>query len=152
MGDKNIMKNYTIIDEFGYNEDYSYLDELLEIANKKLNIDGIFDIIFIDDERIHTLNLEYRKIDRPTDVISFALNDNQNNFKSEINVLGDIFISIPRMKEQAQEYNHSEKRELSFLCIHGLLHLLGFDHMNEQDEKIMFDLQKEVLNDANITK
>lgn len=146
------MKNYSIINEYNYEEDYSYLDDLLDIANKKLNINGIFSIIFISNEQIHEMNLKYRGIDRPTDVLSFALNDAKDDFKSEINVLGDIYISIPKMKEQAIDYGHSEKRELSFLCIHGLLHLLGYDHMTSTDEEKMFNLQKEVLNDANITK
>ena len=67
-------------------------------------------------------------------------------------MLGDIFVSIPKMKAQALEYGHSEKRELSFLCIHGLLHLLGYDHMEKEDEKIMFGLQEEILKDANTEK
>lgn len=146
------MKQYNITDEFGYESDYSYLEELLDLAINKLGVEGIFSITFIDDDKMHEMNLQYRGIDRTTDVLSFALNDSVNSFISEITVLGDIFISIPKMKSQSVEYGHSEKRELSFLCIHGLLHLLGYDHMNEEDEKVMFDLQKEVLNDANITK
>ena len=152
MGDKSTMKYYSIIDEFGYEKDFSFLNDLLDIAIEKLKVDGIFSIIFIDNERIHELNLNYRNIDRPTDVISFALNDVKNSYESEINVLGDIYISIPKMKEQAKCYEHSEKRELSFLTIHGLLHLLGYDHQTPDEEKVMFDLQKEVLNYANITK
>lgn len=146
------MSNYSIIDEFNYTEDYTYLYELLDLSIKKLKVDGIFSVVFISDEEIHEMNLKYRGIDRPTDVISFALNDSKDEFECKIKVLGDIYISIPRMKEQAKEYGHSEKRELSFLTIHGLLHLLGYDHMTEDEEKVMFNLQKEVLNDANITK
>lgn len=146
------MKYYSIIDEFGYEKDFSFLNDLLDIAIEKLKVDGIFSIIFIDNEKIHELNFKYRNIDRPTDVISFALNDVKNSYESEINVLGDIYISIPKMKEQAECYEHSEKRELSFLTIHGLLHLLGYDHQTPDEEKVMFDLQKEVLNYANITK
>ena len=68
-------------------------------------------------------------------------------------MLGDIFISIPKMQEQAREYGHSEKRELSFLVVHGLLHLLGYDHMkSKEDEKIMFDLQDEILESLNILR
>ncbi len=146
------MIDYTITDEFGYNEDYSYLDNMFKSASKILGCEGIFSITFIDDEKMHEMNLQYRGVDRTTDVLSFALNDSVENFKSEINVLGDIFISIPKMKSQAIEYGHSEKRELSFLCIHGLLHLLGYDHMTKEEEDVMFGLQKEVLNDAGITK
>ena len=146
------MNIYSIIDEYGYEGDYSYLDSLLELAIKKFDIDGIFTIIFIGDDLMHDMNKTYRGIDRTTDVLSFALNDEESNFEENINVLGDIFVSIPKMKSQAIEYNHSEKRELSFLVIHGLLHLLGYDHMNEDDEKVMFSLQKEVLSDAHIEK
>ena len=145
------MKLYTIIDEYGFNEDYRYLDGLLDLAIKKLDIDGYFTIIFIDDEKMHEMNLKYRGIDRTTDVLSFALNDNEE-LEEDGNILGDIFISIPKMKSQAVEYGHSEKRELSFLSIHGLLHLLGYDHMEPKDEKFMFGLQGEVLEDAGITK
>ena len=101
---------------------------------------------------MHEMNLKYRGVDRTTDVLSFALNDAEDNFEQEIEALGDIFISIPKAIEQATEYGHSVKRELSFLTIHGLLHLLGYDHMNKDDEAVMFGLQKEVLENAGITK
>lgn len=146
------MNLYSIQDEFGYDSDISYLDGLLDIAIKKMNVQGIFSITFIDDEKMHEMNNIFRGIDRTTDVLSFALNDNENSFAEQLNVLGDIFVSIPKMKEQAIEYGHSEKRELSFLIIHGLLHLLGYDHMEPEDEKIMFGLQKEILDYAGIKK
>ncbi len=99
---------------------------------------------------MHEMNKEYRGIDRTTDVLSFALEDN-DKFKTEVRELGDIFVSIPKMKAQAEEYGHSEKRELSFLVCHGLLHLLGYDHTrSEEDEKIHFGKQEEILNDLNI--
>ena len=140
---------YEIIDNYGY-KDYDYLNDVISYVIKKFNIKkSIFDIIFISDEEMHKLNKKYRGIDKTTDVLSFALNDN-NHINPIINSLGDIFISIPKMKSQALEYNHSEKRELSFLTVHGILHLLGYDHMNESDEKIMFGLQKEILNDLGI--
>lgn len=140
---------YEIIDNYGY-KDYDYLNNVISYVIKKFNIKkSIFDIIFISDEEMHKLNKKYRGIDKTTDVLSFALNDN-NHINPIINSLGDIFISIPKMKSQALEYNHSEKRELSFLTVHGILHLLGYDHMNESDEKIMFGLQKEILNDLGI--
>jgi len=140
---------YEIIDNYGF-ENYEYLYEVIDYTIKKLNIENsIFDIIFINDEEMHKLNKEYRGIDRTTDVLSFALNDNKH-IETMINSLGDIFISIPKMKSQAETYGHSEKRELSFLTLHGILHLLGYDHMNVSDEKIMFGLQKEILNDLGI--
>ena len=146
------MKLYSIVDKYGVDFDYSYLDNLLEIAIKKLDVNGIFTIIFIGDEEMHEMNYRYRGIDRTTDVLSFALNDAKDDFIEEVDVLGDIFVSIPKMKEQAKEYDHSEERELSFLIVHGLLHLLGYDHMTSEEEKVMFGLQKEVLIDAGITK
>lgn len=141
---------YDIIDNYGYS-DYEYLNEVIDYAIKKLDIkNSIFDIIFIDDTEMHKLNKEYRGIDRTTDVLSFALNDNKH-IDTFINSLGDIFISIPKMKSQAVEYGHSEKRELSFLALHGLLHLLGYDHtLGKKEEEEMFGLQKEILNDLGI--
>lgn len=142
--------NYDIIDNYGY-DNYDYLYEVINYTIKKMNIkNSVFCIIFIDDEEMHRMNKEYRNIDRTTDVLSFALNDN-SHIKTEINSLGDIFISIPKMKSQALEYNHSEKRELSFLTVHGILHLLGYDHtLGKKEEEEMFDLQKEILNELGI--
>lgn len=144
------MSDFEVIDKVDY-KDYEYLYDLLEFALKKLNIENsTFSVILTDDEEVHYLNKTYRNIDRTTDVLSFALNDN-GAFPGPINVLGDIFISIPKMKEQAIEYSHSEKRELSFLALHGLLHLLGYDHTKgPKEEEEMFGLQKEILNEKGI--
>ena len=140
---------YDIIDNYGYN-DFKYLYEVLDYAIKKLKINNsYFSVIFIDDEEMKKMNNEYRGIDRTTDVLSFALNDNKR-INTPINTLGDIFISIPKMISQAEYYSHSEMRELSFLVVHGLLHLLGYDHMNSDDEKVMFSLQDEILNELGI--
>ena len=101
---------------------------------------------------MHELNKTYRGIDRTTDVLSFAFEDNE---KIEYNIrqLGEIFVSIPKMKEQALEYGHSEIRELSFLVVHGILHLLGYDHtLGEKEEKEMFERQELVLNEFEETK
>lgn len=145
------MNNFDIVDEFGCDFEYKYLDEVINHTLEKMGIkDAYLSIIFIDDDTMHKYNLDYRGIDRTTDVLSFALEDNQT-FKTEIRQLGDIFISIPKMRMQAQEYKHSEKRELSFLVVHGLLHLLGYDHTrSEEEEKIQFGLQDEILNELNI--
>ena len=144
------MSDFEVIDKVDY-KDYEYLYDLLEFALEKLNIEnGTFSVILTDDEEVHYLNKTYRNIDRTTDVLSFALNDN-GAFPGPVNVLGDIFISIPKMKEQAIEYSHSEKRELSFLALHGLLHLLGYDHTKgPKEEEEMFGLQKEILNEKGI--
>ena len=98
------------------------------------------------------MNREYRGVDRVTDVISFAFEDNNDLVYNDIRMLGDIFICIPQMKRQATEYGHSEKRELAFLAVHGILHLLGYDHMNEKDEKVMFELHELILDGQNIKR
>ena len=109
--------------------------------------------IFFDELReIKRINQKYRHQDKVTDVISFALEDNVDQFYLKIRVLGDIYICIPKMIEQANLYGHSIKRELSFLTIHGLLHLLGYDHQNKEEEKEMFELQELILNEAGIKR
>ena len=147
------MNNFDIIDEYNVDFDYSYLDDVINHTFDILNITNAYcDIIFIDDDKMHEMNKEYRNIDRTTDVLSFALEDNKTIEESE-RELGDIFVSIPKMKAQAEEYGHSEKRELSFLVCHGLLHLLGYDHTrSEEEEKLQFGLQEEILNDLGITR
>ncbi len=147
------MNEFKIVDEYGCNFDYSYLDKII---NKTLEMEGvdssIFSIVFIDDEKMHELNKTYRGIDRTTDVLSFAFEDN-NKLCYNIRQLGEIFVSIPRMQQQAKEYGHSEVRELSFLVIHGLLHLLGYDHTKgEKEEKEMFSKQELVLDEFEETK
>lgn len=146
------MNDFTIEDNNLYNN-YDYLYEVIDytLEHEKV-VNSIFSIIFVDDEEIHKINKEYRKVDRITDVISFAFEDNEEKRYNDIRLLGDIYICIPQMKRQAQEYKHSEKRELSFLAVHGLLHLLGYDHMEPEDEKNMFALQELILNDKNIKR
>ncbi|GAK11467.1 rRNA maturation RNase YbeY [Geomicrobium sp. JCM 19039] len=103
-------------------------------------------VLFVSKTKIQALNHEYRNKNEVTDVLSFALNDDEEDagFQDE-HLLGDIVICVERMKEQAKEYNHSIERELGFLAIHGLLHLIGYDHQSEADEKEMFALQEELL-------
>lgn len=137
-------------------EEIKELDEVkrvidIAIKNQQLN-DLEFNIIMVDNDYIHNLNRDYRGIDRPTDVITFALEDNKDFVKIDHRVLGDIYISLDKAKAQAEEYGHSFKREICFLAVHGFLHLLGYDHMKEEDEKEMFGLQEVILNEANITK
>ena len=98
------------------------------------------------------LNKEYRNVDRETDVISFALEDNMDVVYDDFRLLGDIYISYEKALEQAKIYNHSVKREVFFLATHGILHLLGYDHMEEDDEKVMFDLQNKLLDGYGITR
>lgn len=115
----------------------------------KLEDEYSMSVIFVDPEEIHEINKTYRNIDRPTDVISFALRDEADDYEmmEEDNELGDIFINIQAIVDQASEYGHSMRREVCFLFTHGLLHLLGYDHMCEEDEKQMFALQDVILDD-----
>lgn len=107
-----------------------------------------FSIILVDSNKIHEINREYRNIDKVTDVISFASLDDELLFDlNEVIELGDIFINVDAIRSQASDYGHSLKREFCFLVTHGILHLLGYDHMNKEDEKKMFDLQEEILNE-----
>lgn len=146
------MENYSIVDNNLY-QNYDYLNEVinhtLEVMDAK---ESIFTIIFVTKEEIHELNKQYRGVDRVTDVISFALEDAHDVSLTDVRVLGDIYICIDRMKEQALEYGHSETRELSFLTVHGLLHLLGYDHQTKEEEEIMFGLQRKILSDLNINR
>lgn len=126
---------------------------LLEFAAKFENIDldnTEMSLSFVDKNEIQEINRDYRGKDVPTDVISFALNDETDEveilgLEEDINTLGDVIICVEIAKEQAQEYNHSFDREIGFLAVHGFLHLLGYDHMEEADEKIMFSKQEEIL-------
>ena len=112
---------------------------------------------FVTDEEIREINRNFRGIDKATDVLSFPQIDYDNddevmtNEKGEI-VLGDIIISLDTAKRQAEEYGHSLNREICFLTVHSMLHLLGYDHMTEEDEKEMFDKQKAVLDMAGIKR
>lgn len=113
----------------------------------------IFNVIIVDNDYIHELNKNYRNIDRETDVITFALED-EKDMVAPIGerVLGDIYISIDKAISQAEEYGHSLLRELSFLAVHGFYHLLGYDHMTEEEEKVMFSKQEEVLHECEIER
>jgi probable rRNA maturation factor len=109
-----------------------------------------FNIIFVDDEEIQRINREYRKIDRVTDVISFALCDDPDN--EMVDELGDIFIDLDQAFRQADDYGHSITREVAFLAVHGYLHLCGYDHMTKEDEEVMFKKQDEILAAAKIER
>lgn len=147
------MNDYSITNEYGYDKDYSFLDDVIKRTLKHEKVKKAnFSIVFVDNEKIQYLNKNYRNIDRVTDVISFAFEDNERIVYNNVRFLGEIYICIPRMIEQAESYGHSETRELAFLTVHGLLHLLGYDHMTEEDEKEMFTLQEVILNEDERTK
>jgi probable rRNA maturation factor len=145
---------FEIFNELDYEiSETSDMKKVLEIAIKEEKLNDVeFNVILVDNNYIHELNKNYRKIDRETDVITFALEDNEEVNEEEHRLLGDIYISVDKAKSQALEYGHSFKREICFLAVHGFLHLLGYDHMNKHDEEIMFSKQELILNEANITK
>jgi len=148
------MRNeYEINDLYNVDFNYDYLDKVIKRTLKHEKVkNACFSIIFVDNAEIQKINKEYRNIDKITDVISFAFEDNNDLVYNNVRVLGDIYICIPRMIEQSESYGHSIKRELSFLIVHGILHLLGYDHMEKEDEKIMFARQELVLNEYGITR
>ena len=112
-------------------------------------------VTLTDDAHIHVINREYRNVDRPTDVISFALTESEEPEiigGGEHEVLGDLIISLERMRAQAAEYGHTELRELSFLTVHGMLHLLGYDHMEAEERLEMEEEQRVVMEELGITR
>ena len=142
------------VENFDNNYDQDFT-AIIEQALKTLGIEDDVEVscVLVDDERIHEINREYRHIDRSTDVISFAMEDNdQFNVEGMPRTLGDIFISVDHAKKQAEEYGHSLRREMCFLFTHGILHLLGYDHMTDEQEKEMFGLQDQILGALSIER
>lgn len=133
--------------------DTTLIEDVINLTSKKLKIkSSIVSIVLTNDKHIHEINKTYRKVDSPTDVISFAFLDDDINPEIDITNLGEIYISLDRAHAQAENYNHSFTRELCFLTVHGLLHLLGYDHMIKEDEKVMFSLQEEILKDLGVER
>jgi probable rRNA maturation factor len=138
------------------------IEQIQCILNVAANKEGVEDgsevsVTFVSNERIREINRDYRHKDQPTDVISFALEELGEDEVEIVGtdmprILGDIIISVERAKEQAEEYNHSFSRELGFLALHGFLHLLGYDHIEEEDEKEMFQRQKDILEEYGLTR
>lgn len=133
----------------GYEEVYASLVEKT-LKHLSLDFDPYISVTIVSNDYIHDINRQYRHKDAPTDVISFAFLDGNPErdalfHSGKMVVLGEIYISSDKAKEQALSYGHSLERELKFLFVHGLLHLLGYDHMKEEDEKVMFRLQDEIL-------
>ncbi|MDY2728384.1 MAG: rRNA maturation RNase YbeY [Candidatus Onthovivens sp.] len=138
------------------NEDLSHLNDAYnELLSKSLSTVGfdenvIMSVTFVNKDFIHKINKDYRNIDRPTDVISFAFLDDpkERQIKSDNPIdIGEIYICVEVAYENADIYGNSHDRELKFLFVHGVLHLLGYDHMEKEDEKIMFALQDKILGD-----
>jgi probable rRNA maturation factor len=142
------------------------LEQLLQIAGESEGVtEGEVTLTFVDDAEIHQLNRDYRGIDRPTDVLSFAMQeetDEELDIIYEVDsededvpldgMLGDIIISAERAKQQSEEYGHSLEREIGFLFVHGFLHLLGYDHQDEAGEAEMTRKQEAILNQAGLPR
>jgi probable rRNA maturation factor len=145
------MMNYEYINqskESSWRNYKQYVDQIIVKIYETLKLDKeyIFSIILVNPETIQSINAEYRNLDKITDVISFASQDELMMIDNDTTIeLGDIFINIQAIRNQAKEYKHSLKREFCFLVTHGILHLLGYDHMNLEDEMKMFKLQEEIL-------
>lgn len=153
------------------------LEELLLLAGEMEGVtEGEVALSFVDDEAIHELNKQYRGVDKPTDVLSFAMSElgedeieihyEDEGIKGELEAelssrgeedafiepLGDIIISVPRAIAQAEDYGHCVERELGFLFVHGFLHLIGYDHQSEEEEKAMFAKQEDILQKAGLMR
>lgn len=138
------------------------LEQLLRIvANKEMLSGGEVSLTFVDDDTIRLLNHQYRNIDEATDVLSFPLVEDgeertvelEQDTDSSLPILwGDIIISVPTAKRQSDQFGHSMEREIGFLFVHGFLHLLGYDHLDDESEREMFRIQEEVLSEAGLTR
>ena len=146
-----------------YPEELSFpaeIEENVRAAAKKVGElygveNGEVSVTLTNNDYIHQLNRKYRQIDRPTDVLSFALNESEEpdiENGPDINVLGDIILSVERAEEQAADYGHSLRREIAFLTVHGMLHLLGYDHMEEADRLEMEKEQRYVMEQLGISR
>lgn len=146
------------------------LEEVIEFALKEEEVDIKCEIslVFVDNDEIKDINNNTRKIDKETDVLSFPMLEYENNkvfkemyrnyefsqsdFDGDELVLGDIVLSLEKTLEQSKEFNHSYEREASYLVVHSVLHLLGYDHMNEEEKKTMRTREEEILNKLNIIR
>lgn len=129
------------------------IDNVCKITFNKLDVcNPILNILIVDNNKIQEINREYRGKDNVTDVISFAFEDYKDIEYDNFRFLGEIYISLQKARKQAEEYGHSERREICYLTVHGLLHLLGYDHMNEEDKKVMRSLEEEILNEYDVKR
>lgn len=146
--------------------DFEISGEIMEAVEKacletlkyeEFDEDCEISLSFVTNEEIHQINRQFRNVDAPTDVLSFPQLTFEKGEEADVNengeiVLGDIIISVERAKEQAEEYGHGLKREIAFLTVHSMLHLLGYDHMEKDEEEDMFRRQKEILEIAGIPR
>lgn len=134
---------------------YRYKKDFMRIFERACEViqrpgDWSLSVIYVTPQQIHEINRDYRHVDRSTDVISFALQDDMEDayVQEDMYELGDIFINVEAIRNQAKEYGHSIRREACFLFCHGLLHLMGYDHMTSEEEKEMFSLQDVILDEV----
>ncbi|AEN78413.1 rRNA maturation RNase YbeY [Ligilactobacillus ruminis] len=145
-------------------EKIKLIEDILNFAGSYLKLpeNTEMSVTLMDNEHIHEINKKYRGVDKPTDVISFAIEEDDPDEvpiilpeDEELDIpknIGDIMVSMDKVKEQAEYLGHSEDRELGFLVVHGFLHLNGYDHMKEEDEREMFGLQREILDSYGLTR
>ena len=142
------------------NEEQANIQNVYLTAQQELQLPDNLEVnlVMVEPDTIREMNKTYREVDRVTDVLSFPMLNDINDLQNEPDAvfglvdIGDIYICKQRAMEQAKEYNHSLKRELCFLALHGLLHLLGYDHIEKKDEEVMFPLQDKILNKADIRR
>lgn len=139
------------------------VEDVLQFASKALDLkdNTEMSVTFVNNDEIKEINSKYRGVDRATDVISFAIEDGDDDFPLIIDGemaaeipenIGDIFVSIDKVAEQAEFLDHSYERELGFLVVHGFLHLNGYDHMKQEDEDVMFPLQRKIMDDYGLKR
>lgn len=162
------MEKYTEIEFLDIEENEEYKELILNVVRECFktehleNANMYLNVILTNPENIRKANKEYRNIDKETDVLSFpmfekdeieAIISKSKEEKIQINeVLGDIIVSIPKVKEQAIEYGHSTTRELAYMIVHGFYHVMGYDHMNEEEKQVMREREENVLNKLDIKR
>lgn len=147
--ERNVKSSAVSIETMNFDAAQSEADAVQRAALSALAIEGAagrgVSIVLTDDETIHAYNREYRDVDRATDVLSFPADEGDEILSIPDDFLGDIMISVPRAAEQGAALGHSTERELMFLTVHGVLHLLGFDHMRPEDETVMLEHQRRIM-------
>ncbi len=144
--------------QIGLSQEYQAWEEIIQRVLQtaaevhRFSEETELSVLLCDNSYIHRLNKEYRQIDRPTDVLSFALNEGDESGPEEANFLGDLIISVDKVKEQAAAFGHSETRELAYLTVHGFLHIIGYDHMEEAEKQKMRAAEEEILGRLLITR
>ena len=156
------MNDYISIEFDDIKKDDSYIEVAKQVYSKCFEIENLMDknlninIIFTNPKRIREINKKYRNIDKETDVLSFPMFEKKEiqNYQPQEwrDTLGDIVISIDQVKKQAEEYGHSFERELAYMMVHGFYHLMGEDHIDEDDKIIMREKEEKVLSELNLTR